>query len=64
MNEDTPDIIAKYSRLRDKLEEYSRKVADEVGEHHRLTIEAELLFMRAFDLVDDLEQIAAGLYSE
>ncbi len=62
MNQETPDILAKFQRLREKLDEFSNRCADDLGESHRVTLEAELLYMRVIDLTDDLETIASGLY--
>ncbi len=64
MNQDTPDIISKFQRLREAMDEFSNQCADELGESSKITLKSELLYMRVIDLTDDLESIASGLYND
>ena len=55
----TPDILAKFTLLRDKLEELSNIAEEELGTNHNITFQTELLLMWAIDLADDVELVVA-----
>ena len=55
----TPDILAKFTLFRDKLEELSNQAAEELGTNHDITFQTELLLMRAIDIADDVELVVA-----
>lgn len=50
-----PDTVAKFSSFREALDRFSNMCNEELGENHKITFEAELLYLRAIDLHDSVE---------
>jgi hypothetical protein len=59
MDDYTPDITAKFTLFRDKLEDLSRKATEELGANHQITFELDLLYARVIDMVYDIENLVA-----
>jgi hypothetical protein len=57
-----PDIRQKFLSCYEKIDELSNRANDELGSRSWVTFELELIYIRMFDMLDDIESIMAKHY--